>query len=654
MKPIFYILGFFVLLAVLRVVVVAVFAFAAEWIPKVLSGLSDLLAAFSNLSGRDAPKVVAPPPLPPSAAGHGQADPPAPQVSPAPRMTARKLELDVAMGPKVGIAQCLLLKVRGGPVLADSLKVVYVVTASYMEKGRAFDVGDAASFTDPPRAFRGVYLSPTDPAKSDDWVLLKLLDLDGLLPPRRGFQTYLFSFHVYLLDQAVALDAPRPVGNLLETAVDQVNLNFGVPGYLDEKEWEEPRRAGIALLTSLLQGCTEELAAKHQKVKAWVNGIDLVGASPARKQVILGRRLSQYHSSQTLGIRLSAGQHDRLVDELASNQDYDLQRELAFLVVRLADAEPTDADSRHVLQTIIDSFSAAIYGLKASDFQPKPPLSVTPVTPVAPVTPARPKLTSFELKIEPYIENAVVKGVEVFVQGGCVAGSGVGHKLDFWLWDNSLDEPFLVAAPDIDGVHLRAVHQATWQTGKYDSRVWQSAGLIRFNEALPPRGGRKALVVAGRLDALTSVSSGTSGMTTRSEPLLMNIGSAGYQKMRESRLELRREALVLAFGLALISGKSPTFMQEKALKSFAAQLCSGLVDQEYADSCRETFAALLESTTVSDFGHLSKMLEAFARKAPPELKSQLHDVFVKIIAARKVRSKESRALLQYSAQVLAS
>lgn len=654
MKPIFYILGFFVLLAVLRVLVVAVFAFAAEWIPKVLSGLSDLLAAFSNLSGRDVPKVVAPPPLPPSAAGHGQADPPAPQVSPAPRMTARKLELDVAMGPKVGIAQCLLLKVRGGPVLADSLKVVYVVTASYMEKGRAFDVGDSASFTDPPRAFRGVYLSPTDPAKSDDWVLLKLLDLDGLLPPRRGFQTYLFSCHVYLLDQAVALDAPRPVGNLLETAVDQVNLNFGVTGYLDEKEWEEPRRAGIALLTSLLQGCTEELAAKHQKVKAWVNGIDLVGASPARKQVILGRLLSQYHSSQTLGIRLSAGQHDRLVDELASNQDYDLQRELAFLVVRLADAEPTDADSRHVLQTIIDSFSAAIYGLKASDLQPKPPLSARPVTPAAPVTPAKPELTSFELKIEPYIENAVVKGVEVFVQGGCVAGSGVGHKLDFWLWDNSLDEPFLVAAPDIDGVHLRAVHQATWQTGKYDSRVWQSAGLIRFNEALPPRGGRKALVVAGRLDALTSVSSGTSGMTTRSEPLLMNIGSAGYQKMREARLELRREALVLAFGLALISGKSPTFMQEKALKSFAAQLCSGLVDQEYADSCRETFAALLESTTVSDFDHLSKLLEAFARKAPPELKSQLHDVFVKIIAARKVRSKESRALLQYSARVLAA
>ena len=575
-------------------------------------------------------------------------------------MTARKLELNVAMGPKVGIAQCLLIKVRGGPVLSDSLKVVYVVTASYMEKGRAFDVGDAASFTDPPRAFRGVYLSPTDPAKSDDWVLLKLLDLDGLIPPRRGFQTYQFSCHVYLLDQAVALDAPRPVGNLLETAVDQVNLSFGAPGYLDEKEWEEPRRAGIALLTSLLQGCTEELAAKQLKVKAWVNGIDLVGASPARKQVILGRLLSHYHSLQSLGIKLSAGQHDRLVNELASNQDYELQREVAFLVVRLADTEPTGADSRHVLMQVADRLSAALYLLKASDLQPKPPLSVTPVTPVTPVVPVVPVVpvkttsVSLELKIEPYVEKAVVKGVEVFVQGGGAAGSGAGHKLDFWLWDNAMDEPFLVAAPDIDAVHQRAVHQATWQTGQYDSQAWQSAGLIRFNEALPPRGGRKALVVAGRMDALTSVSSGTSGMTARSAPLIMNVASAGYQKMREARLELRREALVLAFGLALISGKSPTFMQEKALKSFAAQLCSGLVDQEYADSCRETFAALLESTTVSDFDHLSKMLEAFARKAPPELKSQLHDVFVKIIAARKVRSKESRALLQHSAQVLAS
>ena len=124
MKPIFYILGFFVLLAVLHVVVVALFAFAAEWIPRLFSGLSDLLAAFSKLSGRDVPKVVAPPPLPPLAAGHGQADPPAPRVVPPPRMTARKLELNVAMGPKVGIAQCLLIKVRGGPVLSNSLKVV--------------------------------------------------------------------------------------------------------------------------------------------------------------------------------------------------------------------------------------------------------------------------------------------------------------------------------------------------------------------------------------------------------------------------------------------------------------------------------------------------------------------------------------------------
>ena len=651
MKHILNVVGGFVLLAVLGVVAFAAFELLSKFVAKLFVSISDRLKSMAWSSARDAPKVVAPPPLPPSAAGHGQADPPAPRVVPPPRMTARKLELNVAMGPKVGIAQCLLIKVRGGPVLSNSLKVVHVVTASYMEKGRAFDVGDAASFDDPPRAFRGVYLSPTDPTKSDDWVLLKLLDLDGLIPPRRGFQTYLFSCHVYLLDQAVALDAPRPVGNLLETAVEQVNLNFGAPGYLDEKEWEEPRRAGIALLTSLLQGCTEELAAKQLKVKAWVNGIDLVGASPARKQVILGRLLSQYHSLQTLGIKLSAGQHDRLVNELDSNQDYELQREVAFLIVRLADAEPTDADSRHVLQRIVNSFSAAIYWLKASDLQPKPPLQVTPVAPVAPV---KPRLTSFELKIEPYVENAVVKGVEVFVQGGGAAGSGVGHKLDFWLWDNAMDEPFLVAAPDIDAVHQRAVHQATWQAGQYDSQAWQSAGLIRFNEALPPRGGRKALVVAGRLDALTSVSSGTSGMTARSAPLMMNVASAGYQKMREARLELRREALVLAFGLALISGKSPTFMQEKALKSFAAQLCSGLVDQEYADSCRETFAALLESTTVSDFDHLSKMLVAFAGKAPQKLKSQLHDIFVKIIAARKVRSKESRALLLHSAQVLAS
>jgi hypothetical protein len=48
------------------------------------------------------------------------------------------------------------------------------------------------------------------------------------------------------------------------------------------------------------------------------------------------------------------------------------------------------------------------------------------------------------------------------------------------------------------------------------------------------------------------------------------------------------------------------------------------------------------------------MLQAFARKAPPELKTQLHDAFGRIIAARKVRSKESRELLRYSAEVLAA
>ncbi len=657
MNVIFGIIGFLVLVAVIRLVAVAVFSFVAQLLPELFKGISDILGLFTQSRVKDAPKVVTPPPARPLPAGHVPDDVPAPLHVPAPSVAPRKLELSVEMGPCVGIAQCLLVKVRGGPVLSTSLKVVYVVTASYMEKGTTFAVAAATPFSDPPRPFRGAYLSPTDPAKSDDWVLLRLLDLDRLIPPRRGFQTYQFACQVYLLDQDIALDATPPIGSLIATSLNQVNLNFGAPGYLDVKEWEEPRRLGISLLMSILHGCTVDLATKQLAVKDWVNKIDLVGLPSARKQLIHGRLLSEYQLLQTTGTILGLSEQLRLVGALSSNQDYHFQREIVLLAVQMAGAEPLGADCRHVLQQMVSLLSAATYTLNSSDLLPKPPLQVAPTPPTPPtppVKPVKPAKTSFELKLVPYAEKAVVKGVEVFVQGGGTAASTGARRLDFWLWDAAMDEPFLVACPDIDEVHQRAVHQANWPDGKYDASKWQSAGLIRFNEALPPRGGPRALLVAGRFSEFSNLTHIASDATSRSQSLSMDVASSGYQKIRQARLELRQEALVLAFGLALISGKSPTHMQETALKAFADQLCSGLADKAYADSCREAFRALLESTTVSDFDHLTRMLEAFARKAPPELKTQLHDAFVRIIAARKVRSKESRELLRYSAEVLAA
>jgi hypothetical protein len=254
--------------------------------------------------------------------------------------------------------------------------------------------------------------------------------------------------------------------------------------------------------------------------------------------------------------------------------------------------------------------------------------------------------------VVPYVEQDVVKGVEVFIKGTVTDRPIDTRRLIFWAWDKAQDEPLLVACPDIDLVHERAIHQRAWAAGQYDPDKWQSAGFIWFHETLPPHGGLRTLVIAGRLTEFDSRAAVKADVTVRSEPTLMKIGSLGYLKIRDRRFQLRRQALVLAFGLALISGKMVTFMQEKNLQIFANHLCGDIKERDHAEACKGFFRKLLESSTVTDVTHLQRLLGNFAATAPDDLKIQLYQNFVKIMAARKARTKESRDMLALAEALL--
>jgi hypothetical protein len=61
---------------------------------------------------------------------------------------------------------------------------------------------------------------------------------------------------------------------------------------------------------------------------------------------------------------------------------------------------------------------------------------------------------------------------------------------------------------------------------------------------------------------------------------------------------------------------------------------------------------LLESTTVTEVAHLQRLLKNFANTAPDDMKIQLYQTFVKVMAARKARTKESRDLLAQAEALL--
>jgi hypothetical protein len=247
-----------------------------------------------------------------------------------------------------------------------------------------------------------------------------------------------------------------------------------------------------------------------------------------------------------------------------------------------------------------------------------------------------------------------MKAAEVHVRG--FAGSVLVSQpeLSFWLWDEtSGDTPFLMSAADIDHVHERALHVRSWKSGEYDPNKWQKAGMIMFNQVMPPSGGERRISVAGRLGARTIFSVFSSANTARSPAIAMSIAGSGYEKIRIARQGLRYRAFVVAVGLALLSGKGPTYRQDKALKKFAQTLCAGIIDRKLAEGYQNELLTLLDSNVDDTLYGLTKQLDHLADQAYPELKSQLLDALVEVMASRKARSKQSRHFLEYSRSVLA-
>jgi hypothetical protein len=133
----------------------------------------------------------------------------------------------------------------------------------------------------------------------------------------------------------------------------------------------------------------------------------------------------------------------------------------------------------------------------------------------------------------------------------------------------------------------------------------------------------------------------------------MSIAGSGYEKIRIARQGLRYRAFVVAVGLALLSGKGPTYRQDKALKKFAQTLCAGIIDRKLAEGYQNELLTLLDSNVDDTLYGLTKQLDHLADQAYPELKSQLFDALVEVMASRKARSKQSRHFLEYSRSVLA-
>jgi hypothetical protein len=170
---------------------------------------------------------------------------------------------------------------------------------------------------------------------------------------------------------------------------------------------------------------------------------------------------------------------------------------------------------------------------------------------------------------------------------------------------------------------------------------------------MPPVGGGRRISVAGRIQSKSFLGYLNLKQTVRSKPVVMNIAVPGYQAMRNARYGLRFRAFSLVVGLALLSGKGPTYRQEKALKKFAEQLCARIADRKIAEANKNDLFTLIDSNMESGRDSLTRELEQLVPKSYPELKSQLLEAFEEVMASRKIRSKESRGFLQYSRGLLA-
>jgi hypothetical protein len=503
-------------------------------------------------------------------------------------------------------------------------------------------LGDRRSAVMHPDPFKGSYVLNSALPSDDSWATLAVIPLEHVLPPRGVTARYEFKCLAYASAGRDYVGPPSPVGHVLVGVEYATFLSLPGPGYVDELDWLVLSERLLGFIEGIVRGCVEELPEKRSKVRSFVESLTPPVTSPARAAMLKVAIERAYISSKPGSVL----DYD-IVEAVRVSKDAVLIEGLARLTFHLASHEPTTSEARKVFAVMRSCYDVNVNGYHICDVDPLPPV-------VAPLPVSVPSVPNFELRIEPVEEAGRVKAVEVQVRGTLATSNSAKPVLDFWLWDETAgDEPFIVSSADIDQVYERAVHEHPWQSDEHDPHKWQTAGVVRFNRIMPPVGGGRRISVAGRIQSKSFLGYLNLKQTVRSKPVVMNIAVPGYQAIRNARQGLRFRAFSLVVGLALLSGKGPTYRQEKALKKFAEQLCARIADRKIAEANKNDLFTLIDSNVESGRDSLTRELDQLVPKSYPELKSQLLEAFEEVMASRKIRSKESRDFLQYSRGLLA-
>lgn len=628
-------------------IIIGIFVIGLCWLVlfiayKILSALFRLLGELLESSSASRDKNISEPETESSGqekgGGRTQVNASSRARTPIPSVVGKDyppFELSVECAGLKGSRPHLEIKIRGGEPDPRDGTVAYVVSATRIGSKSSY-VGDSCSTNEMPAPFSKRYVLRAPKTDNGRWTVLANPLIDEFLPPRGGVFMYDFKCETHRRSGPCETFLHSATGRL-QKAECSVSLDLPAPGYVDEIESFHVRQQSVRLMAALVSRCVINVDKKRSALLAWLESVNLRSRHDNRREAFRA------------GLRqiLSDSNRDTVVDlgvlyEVRDTRDEELMESMARLLLELAGKEPGDSEVRKAYSIMRDIFNVHLGDKHVTQLWPEPPLLVD--------RPAAPSPPSLELKLEPVEEAGCSKGVEVHVRG--YAGPALSAGLEFWLWDEtSGDTPFLKSAADIDHVHQRAIHKVSWKSGEYNPMIWQSAGVIKFSEDFPPAGGLRRISVGGRFFGYMSVP--VNEASVRSAASVINVASKGYESIRDARQRLRLRAFLLAVGLALLSGKGPTYRQDKALKGFAKLLCAEISDKKWAQACMGSMEALIDAHVEDNVYGLTRQLLALKDEACPLLKSQLLNAIKEVMASRSVRSKESREFLDRCLNVLA-
>jgi hypothetical protein len=294
------------------------------------------------------------------------------------------------------------------------------------------------------------------------------------------------------------------------------------------------------------------------------------------------------------------------------------------------------------------------------DLHSPPPTSVSVPSPVvaAPTPPLDPVKVAqkFELKLVPITEDNMVKGVEIFATG-TVDSVGAGPKeFTYWVWDISPGKEVVCmkAETDIDDVDEPAVYEMPWPDFRYDPFGWNRIASVYFNQCIPPFGGNRLMVAAGRLIPSAYANSAGLPVSLRSPSIPVMVGSPGYVKLKEIRerqveeefAPLRR-VFALAVGLTTLMGATTTHAQDKVLGRLADDLKDRCAFEANLRRAKDEFDAMSEARKKRRLIYWMSQVDGMSSGLDYRLKQLLVKALGDLIDGRKVKSDEAIALYNH-------